>query len=410
MQNASTIVIRPSGNERSVGRFVAKASTPLGVLLAGAIAAILGGLFVTPQGFAVLAAILAVIVIGVAWPWIALRGVECTITFTARRGREGQPTPLSITVVNRWPIPVWGLAIEGALSNGSDGCEAIPLAKISGWSRSVFHSNLTPACRGVYPRHSAQIVSGFPFGVYRAAKRIRVERGLTVWPETCQLTASRPLSAAWSLDTDNSPAGVGLSGTRCGVREFRHGDNLRDIHWSKSASSDRLLVSERECDRAEKTIVYVNRDSGTSTDTGYDPTLEWSLRIAASLCESIVVHRGQVELCLGHETDPIDSGVVGLDGLLDAIALFPCHAGASQRSRSKRRCTPKVKAAYSIGSGPSERRGVKSIVLCPVGFGSHASAPADLSDGWLVLSSPREAYSQLRAAWRQAGRRAVHAN
>lgn len=410
MQDAFTIAVRPEGNELSARRFAAKASTPLGVLLAGAVAAFLGGLFVTPQGFAVLAAILAVIAIGFVWPWISLRGVECTITFTARRGREGQPTPLSITVVNHWPLPVWGLAIEGALSNGNGRCEAITLAKISGCSQSVFGCTLTPPCRGVYPRLSPQIVSGFPFGVYRAAKRVSVERGLTVWPETCQLVASRPSSAARSLDTDHSPAGVGLTGTRCGVREFRHGDNLRDIHWSKSASSDRLLVSERECDRADKAIVYVEGGSCLPTDREDDPTLEWSLRIAASLCESIVVHQGQVELCLGHDANPIESGVVGLDGLLDAIALFPAPACKGHSSRPKRRGASTAEAAYSIGSGPSVRRGVKSIVLCPVGFGSHAIAPADLADGWLVLSSPRDAYSQLRAAWRRSGRRAVHAN
>jgi uncharacterized protein (DUF58 family) len=410
MQNASTITIWPFGNEPSLSRFVSKASTPLGVLLAGAIAAFLGGLFVAPQGFAVLAAILAVVVIGAAWPWIALRGVECTITFTARRGREGQPTPMAIVVVNRWPLPVWGLAIEGAVSDTSGHGDTVTLARLGGWSRTTFRCTLTPPCRGVYPRHVPQIVTGFPFGVYRAAKRARVERRLTVWPETCQLASRRPSSAARSLDTDNSPAGVGLIGTRCGVREFRHGDNLRDIHWSKSASSDRLLVSERECDRSDRAVVRVESDIAHSAGCGCDSSLEWSLRIAASLCESIVIHRGQVELWLGDGADAIDSGSVGLDGLLDAIALFPGHSRAAHSSRPKRRRASTVEAAYSIGSGPSKHSGVKSIVLCPAGFGSHALAPADPTACWLVLSSPRDAYTQLRAAWRRTGRRAVYAN
>ena len=410
MQDQLTIAVWRVGKKPLQHRFATTVSTPFGVLLAGAIAAFLGGLFVTPQGFVALAAILAVIVIGAAWPWIALRGVECSITFTARRGREGQPTPMSISVVNRSPLPVWGLAIEGAVSDESGHGDAVTLARIGGWSRSIFHCTLTPPCRGVYPRHVPQIVSGFPFGVYRAAKRTRVERPLTVWPETCQLPSCPPSSAAWNLDTDNSPVGVGLAGTRCGVREFRHGDNLRDIHWSKSASSDRLLVSARECDRSDMAVVYVESDPANSTHCGCDSSLEWSLRIAASLCESIVGHRGQVELSLGDGSDVINSGAVGLDGLLDAIALFPGHSCAAQKSRPKRRRASVVEAAYAIGSAPSARRGVKSIVLCPAGFGSHALAPANPTDGWLVLTSPSDAYSQLRAAWRQSVRSAVHVN
>src|SRR5437763_667061 len=48
---------------------------PLGVLLLAALAAILCGLFLHPQGLVLGGGALAVIVLGIAWPWVSLRGL-----------------------------------------------------------------------------------------------------------------------------------------------------------------------------------------------------------------------------------------------------------------------------------------------------------------------------------------------
>ena len=54
---------------------------PMGILIVAAIAAFLCGLFVTPQGLVISAAIMATLALGIVWPWIGLLGLSCELRF-----------------------------------------------------------------------------------------------------------------------------------------------------------------------------------------------------------------------------------------------------------------------------------------------------------------------------------------
>ncbi len=95
-----------------VNRYVYWLKQPIGWFVLAAAAAAFIGFSVSPQALFVFAAILVVIVVGVAWPWVGLRGISCELAFDRRRASEGSTVRVLITVVNRWPFPVWGLAVE----------------------------------------------------------------------------------------------------------------------------------------------------------------------------------------------------------------------------------------------------------------------------------------------------------
>ena len=153
---------------------------PLGVLMLLATAALLCGLFVAPQGFVVLAAILAVISIGCIWPWIGIRGVSCQLKFTANRTEEGKPVEAELVIANRWPWPVWGLAIEGGFAaqdesgNEETNQASIAVARVGGWSRGYFNWTFTPEQRGCFPMTDPKLVTEFPFGLWKAKRGVEV--------------------------------------------------------------------------------------------------------------------------------------------------------------------------------------------------------------------------------------------
>ena len=85
---------------------------PIGWFVVAAAMSLMVGFFLGAQGFVLCAAIVAVIALGVIWPWLAIRAVRVTLRFDRHRTREGEPVTVELQVSNRLPWPVWGLAIE----------------------------------------------------------------------------------------------------------------------------------------------------------------------------------------------------------------------------------------------------------------------------------------------------------
>lgn len=388
---------------------LATIGSPLGVLLSGAVCSLLSGLFVAPQGYAILAVVLATTVAGAAWPWIAVRGLDGTLTFTAHRGHEGRPTQARVTLSNRWPFPVWGLTVEGIFSASGPDAE-VALACIRGWSKSTYVLDITPTRRGVFPDATPVVATGFPFGLVRSVRPIGVERRLVVWPETFELPPLTTFKSISNRFSDSISSHTGRSGVREGLREFRRGDSLRDIHWSKSATYDRLVVSERQGASRQEAVVTVDVAPERHYGVGRDSSLEWALRLAASLCKTVVADDGAVELRLGSERVRAAGAPGSLEKLLDAIAS---HAHSNPPCRHTRfdRCRLDHNAAcFEIGTRPSLERRVRSIVLDPAGFGAATAAATEDCEAWMVLRSSMDVAGQLRAAWGQRLARAFNAS
>lgn len=383
--------------------YVARLRTPLGVLLMGAVASLLCGLFVAPQGFAIFGAIVGIVVLGLAWPWVAMRGIRGSLEFAADRGREGKPTAARFVVTNSWPWPVWGLSVNEPLL-AADGTPetTVALARIDGWSRATFNCTFTPSQRGVYPQEEVHIGSGFPFGLYGSTKPVEIAQKLIVWPQTFWLPPLPDESRRVDWRGEPSEACVGSQGTRMGPRDHRQGDTLRDVHWSKSARYDRLIVSEREAATVEDHTVVVDVDRTRHSGDGADSTFEWSLRIAASICEALVSRRGTVTLWLGSEEIAARSPGEELRRLLDAVAVFEAPVDVASRGRRRRGASA---SQVSIGAETTPARSGRFICLRTAG--STARKPAD---AWIAVDSSEDVAGQVLRGWRDGTRRPQRAS
>ena len=87
--------------------------TPLGSLALAALAAGLCGMFLHPQGFLVFFGVLAVMTLGLAWPWLSVRGLEGLLSFDRLRCREGESVQAKLTLRNRMFWSACGIAIKG---------------------------------------------------------------------------------------------------------------------------------------------------------------------------------------------------------------------------------------------------------------------------------------------------------
>jgi uncharacterized protein (DUF58 family) len=313
-------------------RWVYWLKRPIASLSLAAVAALTCAIFVKPLALVAFAAVLLVVALGYLWPTIAVRGLSCGVRFPQRRVTEGEPAEVLVRITNRWPFPVWGIAIEDGFGEnsstiGSDSSNrsSVALARVAGWATSEFRWEFVPDRRGEYPLAPPKLVTGFPFGLRKASRPVAVDQTLLVWPRIIPLETL--LDAAETRPSDDlfSDHRVGDSGDMTGTRLFRDGDSLRRVHWAQTARQGRMIVCERQAAARSAIRVVFDSDPHLHRGVGRQGTLEWSIRIAASVCAVYHRENAQVECCFGHETIPLRPGSQGMKAFLDTLAKWqPC--------------------------------------------------------------------------------------
>ena len=115
-----------------------------------------------------------------------------------------------------------------------------------------------------------------------------------------------------------------------------------------------MIVCERQAPAQSAIRVVIDSDPHLHRGTGGDGTLEWSIRIAASVCAAYHRENAQVEYCFGHEVIPLRSGSQGMRAFLDLLAKWkPCdheHDWHGAVVSIGHRPNPKTSPARPVGA------------------------------------------------------------
>lgn len=305
---------------------------PLGWLVCAILFSGLVGLVIGPQGYILMWSLLAFLVAGVIWPWLGMKGISCRLQFDGLRSEEVRPTTARLIVTNRWPIPVFGLMVEGQFLQEvieEDDKVALGLSRISGWNESEFIWEFKPERRGILPQEPPVITTGFPFGLYKTQSSIHLNHQMIVWPHR------EPLSNVDELDgmNFNIEGGVcdrpGHDGDVIGARPFRRGDSIRNVNWSKTASAQKLVVMERQTAAQKSIRIVVDLSPDHHGGVGNQDGFEWAIRIAATIINHLHRHQSRIHLtCTGlpAHVDNESSNFRGLNPILDFLAKLPTLA------------------------------------------------------------------------------------
>ncbi|MEM9704432.1 MAG: DUF58 domain-containing protein, partial [Planctomycetota bacterium] len=278
------------------------------------------GAFVNPVLLLVAACLAAAGVIGAVWPLLTIRGIECEVKFDRRRTRCGRPVDATLRVKNRWPWPLWGLALRKGYADAADTEPVAALGRVPAWSSAEFSWQFTPSRRGVFPVTTPEVESAFPFGVWTAKRTIESGR-LIVWPESHPLRNVPEVAAADSHDETLSDRRAGEFGDLLGVRRFREGDSLRRVHWAQTARHGRLISTERQAGAVA--VIRVVADLSADSFRGRPEDLEAAIEVVASLCEFLPREHAQVECVLGDRVLSVSATGNGLRDVLDRLASIP---------------------------------------------------------------------------------------
>ena len=312
-----------------LNRYVYWLKQPIGWYLLAALAALLIGLFHAWSGWLMFASLVAVIALQLVWPWVQLRFCTCELSVDRIRGQECEELEVSLKVCNRSPVPLWGLALAGGFANRlagtpqeTDSSLAVTLSRVPPLSTNTYRWKFTPERRGEYPAESAQIVTGFPFGIWHASRNVGKQGRCLVWPRTCRLRgvpafASRGISAIGTM-RDKS----GDQGDVLGARIWREGESLRLVNWAQSAKTDEdLVLMERQTPSQPNVLVHLDLTPHGAANVQQE-ILDWKVRIAASLACHLHGHRHEITVGVGSRTRRLGSSRGALQEWLDELSLL----------------------------------------------------------------------------------------
>jgi len=394
-------------------RYVYWLKQPIGWFIVGAAAAALTALFLEPRVWIIVGSLVAVMALGIVWPWLAMRGTAAEIAFDCRRCREGDRVQVRLAVHNRWPLPLWGLAAKNGFVLERDEAESSPvaaLARVPGWSRTEYVFEFRPEARGIYPDDVPELATGFPFGIWRAARRISVGRELLTWPRTTPLTSIPSLGGDIGDVIGMLFDRPGNEGDTIGVRPFRHGDRLRSIHWAQTARRDALIVTERQAAARRLVAVAVDVAAFPNTNSPENGSqrrqLETAIRVAASIAQEFHAHHAEVRFVIGDIDLRLPPNTTGLHRLLDALARFQVEPASPRPPNNFGRnafavvlTTSERQSEWQNGAG--NRSPLRLVLIDESGSSTsraRASQPAR-QNAWITIDSRDDHAPQLRYQW-----------
>jgi uncharacterized protein (DUF58 family) len=103
-------------------------------------------------------------------------------------------------------------------------------------------TNLTFPRRGIYEIGPAEIVTADPFGMLRFARRFGEREEVVAYPEVHEISGS--LVGGQGDEPTGRSSLVRRGDEFAGLREYRHGDDLRYVSWKSLARTGELYVKD----------------------------------------------------------------------------------------------------------------------------------------------------------------------
>ncbi|MES2475417.1 MAG: DUF58 domain-containing protein [Verrucomicrobiota bacterium] len=146
-------------------------------------------------------------------------------------------------------------------------------------------AELTPQRRGVIRFDDLRLLLPDPFGLFQRCRHIAApDATLLVLPRRFPLPPIElPGGAAFKISGEANTNVIGNSGEFVGLRDYRPGDPLRQIHWKSWARTGRPIVKELEDTHYPRFGLIVDTLSTDRNDVRFEEVISVAASFAASL-------------------------------------------------------------------------------------------------------------------------------
>lgn len=233
--------------------------------------------------------------------------VDIDVHQLSRRGRD------LIVVPHRLPEQIDAVPDDG-----------VPVGNLKRGQSARVRLSLLCKRRGAYVLRGFRVESDWPFGILRSRQTLAQERPLLVYPKFTRLSQLRlPTGRTYQ------PGGVALASTLgetteyIGNREYRDGDNIRDIDWRATARMCRPIVREYREEYFMRVAVILDTHVPTSAKSADEDLFESAVSIGAAVSDYMARQDYLVDLfAAGPNLYHLTAGrsLAYLDQILDILA------------------------------------------------------------------------------------------
>ncbi|HEX6640386.1 MAG TPA: DUF58 domain-containing protein [Thermoanaerobaculia bacterium] len=207
---------------------------------------------------------------------------------------------------------------EPQLEGAATGASPAWLASLGAEQSIALRSEHVIERRGVYTLDELTLATGFPFGLFHKERDVALAGTLVVWPRSDRPVRDARTPGGQRRRTGEIAGGAaGPRGEFRNLRDYRPGDDPRDVHWRSSARLGMPLVREFERERAE--TVWICLDLGRTDAHGADAE-EDAVELAASLARTAIERARPVGLATSDMVVDEGTGPAQLERILDALA------------------------------------------------------------------------------------------
>ncbi len=207
--------------------------------------------------------------------------------------------------------------------------KGVPIARLAVQQETEVELELTPLRRGVLRFSGAILARTDPFGLFRAFCHGPLPQSLLVLPKRYPLP---PLSLSGSTRYQFGgvalASNVGQSEEFVALRDYRHGDPLRHIHWRTWARLGKPVVKEFEDEFFVRHALVLD----TFTERDPDEALEEAVSVAASFACTVQSQESLLDLMfVGARSYCFTSGrgVAHVEQMLEILASVSACRGQS---------------------------------------------------------------------------------
>lgn len=296
------------------------------------------------RGIALLYAMDALIVATLLVGWILPKFNICNLDIDIslpETANEGEDIPIEVVAkksgfFSRYMIELWGdfpFAPPFALSEEQSGMKLLSTVG----NKSTHTMQVPCELRGHYTLDSFKLMTGFPLGITTAEREVSLDQDKTTSSILIRPTplpikhleiANDPSHSA--MQQDNNPK-VGGNDDYIAVREFRHGDNPRHIHWPSTAKRGKHIVREFQQNSTTHLSIVLDLNQRMNFGTGKHSTLEYAIKITASLVKYAIDHQysfsvyGMGEKAIEITVNSRSQSVEALNNTLEALAWIKAN-------------------------------------------------------------------------------------
>ncbi|WP_344285166.1 DUF58 domain-containing protein, partial [Actinomadura napierensis] len=270
----------------------------------------------------------------------------------------GHETRVDLRLENVSRLPSGLLLVEDRVPYALGGRARFVLDRIESQGSRELGYRIRSDVRGRFRVGPLTVRLADPFGMVELVRSFSMSDTLTVTPAIVPLPATR-LTGAWGGGGESLARAMSAAGEDdVAPREYRHGDDLRRVHWRSTARHGELMVRREEQHFQSSGTLLLDTRRRAHWGDGPGGSFEQAVSVAAS----IGVHLGRTGMNLRFVTDGGEalSSAASFDGAFEGLLL---EALAVARRSKATSLTPGLAALGGAAGTGREGDGLVAAVF-----------------------------------------------